>query len=80
MRSVKDKFFLVLGSPHVGSLIGRRQYEKSGMTRIFSKFNFVCIFWILITNGGGEFLFANRTSCSGVMNLKAGFCGKLSTL
>ena len=79
-RSVRDKFILVLVNPHVGSLIPSRAYEKTGRIPLFSKFNFVCIFFNLIANGGGEFLFAYRVFCSGVMNLKVGFCGKFFTL
>ena len=52
--SVKDKFILVvLGIPQVGSLIYTSEYEKSGRTSLFSKFSYVYIFWILITNGEG---------------------------
>ena len=75
-----DKFILVLGGPQVGSLRSSREYEKSGKTPLFSKLNYVCISLILIANGGGEFLLAYRVSCSGVMNFKDGFCGKLFTL
>ena len=37
-------------------------------------------FWFLIAHGGGEVLFAYRTSFSGVMNVEAGFCSKVFTL
>ena len=78
-RSVRDKFILVLGSPYVDSLTSSREYKKPVRTHTFSMFNFVCIFWILMTNGGGKFLFAYRVSCSGV-KVKAGFCSELFTL
>ena len=79
-RSVKDRFILVLGSLQVGSFISIREYERSGRTPYFSKLNFVCIFWILIANRRGEFLFAYMVSCSEVMNLNAGFCSKIFNL
>ena len=69
-RSGTDNFILVLGSPQVVSSISRRDYAKSGRIHLFSKLIFVCIFWILAANGGGEFYFAYRVSCSGVMKLK----------
>ena len=40
----RDKFNLVLGNLKVGSFISSREYDKSGRTRLFSKFNFVCLF------------------------------------
>ena len=47
---------------------------------MFSKLKFVYVFWILNANREGEILFAYRTSFSGMMNLKAGFCSKISLL
>ena len=73
-------FLLVLGSPQEGSLICSREYEKSSRTHFFLSSILCVFFWILIANGDGEFLFANRVSCSGVMNLKAGICSKIFTL
>ena len=52
-------------------MIFPREYENSGRTPLFSMLNFVCLFWILIANGGG------RVTQSGVMNLQGGFCSKL---
>ena len=74
-----DNFILVLGSPQVVSLISRRDYAKSGRIQLISKLIFVCIFWILAANGGEEFYFAYRVSCSGVMKLKPGFFSKFFT-
>ena len=79
-RSVREKYILALGSPQVGSLISNREYEKSDRTHLFSRLHFVCNFWNLIANGWGEFLFAYRVSCSGVINLKVEICSKFSTL
>ena len=61
-------------------MISSWEYEKFGRTLLFSKLNFVCIFWILIANGGEQFLFVYRASCSGVMKLRARCCSKLITL
>ena len=72
--SVSDKFILVLGSPQIGSLICNGECEKSGRAPSYFKFYFVRIFW------REEFLFAHRSFCSGVMNLKDEFCSKLFTL
>ena len=45
-RSVRDKFTPVLGSLQVHSLFSSREYQKSGRTHLFSKFDFVCIFFL----------------------------------